>query len=77
MDSLAEESREMMFTHTFVGVCAFALGVLVYDHQLERTIEPTRHVRYCPPANAAGEALAASMVSSAAGTPTVHECLYR
>lgn len=65
----------MMYSHIFFGVCSFAIGAIFYGQ--DRPIEPTRHVRYCPPANAAGEALAASMVSSAAGTPTVHECLYQ
>ena len=61
-----------------VAVCSFALGVLVYDVALERQqIVQPRAVAYCSDQDAAGRALAASMVSSAAGTPSTHECYYR
>lgn len=67
----------MTRTHAALLLFGFALGVLVYDTALERKIEQPRQVRYCAPADAAGRALAASMVSSAAGTPSQHECYYR
>ena len=59
-------------------VLGTAAGVLLYDVALEwQRPEQPRSVQYCAPANAAGQALAASMVSSAAGTPSSHECYYR
>lgn len=67
----------MIRTHAALLVFGFALGVLVYDTQLERRIEQPRQVRYCAPADAAGRALAASMATSWNGTPSTHECLYR
>lgn len=68
----------MTFAHAALYIYGIATGVLLYDSAIERQHPaPSRSVQYCPPANAAGQALAASMVSSAAGTPTSHECYYR
>ena len=72
----------MNFAPAFTFVCGAAVGVLVYDTALERhaplpRVEQPRSIAYCTQQDAAGQALSASMVSSAAGTPSHHECLYR
>lgn len=70
----------MRFKSAFIWVCGAATGVLVYDVALDRQhpMPPAqRMARYCPNQNAAGRTLSASMVSSAAGTRTIHECEYR
>lgn len=59
-------------------VFGLATGVLLYDTALERQQhqQHSGYVHLCAPTDAAGRALAAEMVSSAAGD-SVHECEYR
>lgn len=69
-------------TRTLIFVLGIAFGAALYDTQLERhsplpqTQTQPRSVQYCAPVNAAGQPLSATMVSSAAGTPSLHECAY-
>ena len=68
----------MTFASALTFVAGIAVGVMIYDVQLERHQPSIRWVNPCPPANAAGHALVSSMSqeSYVRGEPRVHECFY-
>lgn len=68
-------------TRALLFILGGAFFVALYDTQLERMqpLPQVRHYSPCPVENAAGQALAASMVHASyiKGEPQPHECLYR